>query len=428
MRKAAPVQNKAANVSWPFLEYLIVIVFSIFIIFAPFTSKIVKPCFFVMTIAWIISRILNFRGNFFQHLIPVNFLSTSLSFFFIACTLSVVFSINPIRSQGIFFDRYLTYLLFFIIAVDIFKVPRYLYLFIFIFVGWNFLFGIGALWDYFYYSIIVPNVAYTERIWSIFGKRIMYYGFPLYVTMYAPFNFFVFIFAKNKILKWLCGINFIMLITCLFLNSTRIGWAAVIGSIILIFFSREKKYLGWTIVILMCLIAVSFILPNTRSRLQTISKPSEWSNRMPLYRSAIAMYKDRPVFGSGIGMFEKILHTPRYELPQNYPVPKELNLHAHNTYLETASEMGTIGLLTFLAIFFCFFRRFIGWFRSKPTHTNPDEQAFTFGLSASILASLIFAFGTSIIIVGLNVSAYFWFLFGIAAGLLQKHYPAKLNA
>jgi len=86
-------------------------------------------------------------------------------------------------------------------------------------------------------------------------------------------------------------------------------------------------------------------------------------------------------------MFEKALHYPRYELPENYPVPKKLNLHAHNTYLEVASEMGIIGLGAFIFIFGYFFfkaRRRL----ANPLNLTQDERAIFTGLTASILAVL----------------------------------------
>jgi O-antigen ligase len=149
--------------------------------------------------------------------------------------------------------------------------------------------------------------------------------------------------------------------------------------------------------------------------------PSEWSFRLPLYKAAVSIFRDYPVFGAGIGMYEKVLHTPKYELSKDYPVSKELNLHAHNTYLEVASEMGTVGFSAFIGIFLTFFIKAL---KKIPVLNkeagSEDKKAIYFGLMGTISTILIFAFSTTIITVGVNNSLYFWLLFGMATAMFLK--------
>lgn len=59
------------------------------------------------------------------------------------------------------------------------------------------------------------------------------------------------------------------------------------------------------------------------------------SGRLPLWKAAIAMFKDAPVFGSGIGQ---------------YIVAASMGTEAHNAYLQLLAETGIIGLLLFLMV------------------------------------------------------------------------------
>jgi O-antigen ligase len=101
-------------------------------------------------------------------------------------------------------------------------------------------------------------------------------------------------------------------------------------------------------------------------------------------------------------------------------VPKKLNLHAHNTYLEIASEMGTVGILAFLGIFLVFFAKALKKIPQLDKQGQEDEKAMFLGLLGTILCILIFAFSTTIITVGVNNSLYFWLLFGMATAMFLK--------
>ena len=407
-----------------FEKYLL-LVFSIFLVFAPFSNQVVKAVYCNAAFGWLMINIFKHKQKFYRGLIPKTALNKPMLFFLGSCILSILFSLDPYHSQGVFFDRFLVYFLLFWIAAGFAATSRKnLSILIGVFILWNFVFAAGGVRDYFYYRLVNPDLA--ERIWSTFGKRIIYYGFPLYLTYFIPFNFFVLLLSKNRWLKGAGLANLFLLLPCLFWNSSRIAWVAVVLSIASGIIVKKKKAALLSLAVLILLLSITFLFPKTRDRIKTIPFPSEWSNRMPLYRSAFAIFRDYPALGAGIGMFEKVLHRPKYELPKDYPVPKELNLHAHNTYLEVAAEMGIAGLFTFLWIFAVFFTMAWHWTRGSTGSGSPknENHAIFLGLAGSIVAMLIFAFGTTIITVGITVSSYFWFLMGLAAGLFAREEPA----
>jgi O-antigen ligase len=127
---------------------------------------------------------------------------------------------------------------------------------------------------------------------------------------------------------------------------------------------------------------------------------------------AIKIFRDFPFFGAGLGMYEELFG--KYWCP---PLGYEAisYLHAHNTYLEIFSEMGIVGFLAFLWIFAVFFKNTFKTIRN----ISSDKQVILLGLTGSLIATLIFALFCSIILVGVEISALFWFLFGMASGLLK---------
>jgi len=411
-----------------FLEKLFLLDFFIFLILVPyFNNLFVKSCLYSGISLWLLINILRYKQRFYRGFIPVNPLNKYFLFFGIVCIFSIIFSLNPYHSQAIFFDRFLLFVIFFWIGVGLISSSKKnLYFLISAFILSGFIVGLGGVRDYIYYSYTNPVLA--ERVWSVFGKRVEYFAFPLYLSYFIPFNFAIFIYARHKFLRIAGFINLILLLICLLSNGSRIGLVAVLVSLLFISFLNLKKKktipISLTIlIILISLISIGSLSQNLKWRIKTMLYPSEWSFRLPLYHSAISIFRDYPLIGVGLGMFEKALHTPKYELPKDYPVPKEWNLHAHNTYLEVTAEMGIAGILTFFLLFLVFFIKSIRLIIMPKVNESEDDQAIFLGLVGTILAILVFAFGTTILTVGLTVSSYFWFLLGMTVGLMQINLP-----
>ena len=90
--------------------------------------------------------------------------------------------------------------------------------------------------------------------------------------------------------------------------------------------------------------------------------------RLPLWRNALALVAESPVFGSGLGTFADVFLRYRpAELPENIQVT-----HAHNDYLELLVEMGLPGLLLALWALLRFFRfGFKGYWQSRDPVLTP---------------------------------------------------------
>jgi len=107
--------------------------------------------------------------------------------------------------------------------------------------------------------------------------------------------------------------------------------------------------------------------------------------RFPLWKNALALVKEFPVLGSGLGTFNDVFLRYRpTEMPQDRQA-----VHAHNDYLELLIEMGIPGLLIALWAIFRFFRYVLrGYFE----HGDPVLVSLTLGGLTSCAAILIHSF------------------------------------
>ncbi len=103
--------------------------------------------------------------------------------------------------------------------------------------------------------------------------------------------------------------------------------------------------------------------------------------RLELWKSALAMIRDHPLFGVGPGNFQTAYRT-RYILPTAWAEP---NLeHPHNIYLDFWTRTGLLGVLAGLALQIAFWK---SQRVSKSAH-QPTNQPLSLGLTGSMAALL----------------------------------------
>ncbi len=418
------------------LEKALLLNFSIFLIFTPYSERLVKVCFCVAVFIWLALSILKQGRRFYRGLFVANPLNKPILFFLAVAIVSTVFSLDFRHSQSVFFERYLPYVVFLWIGAGIVhpvrcllsngvnpvrnKMPKVsgkspvwisngaLYFLIISFVFSGIIFGAGGVWDYLHYR--------PAALWTVFGREIAFKAFPLYLVYYIPLSFMLLLFAKRW-LRVLGLVSLILLIPCWVWQSSRGAWVAIPLGILIIAFFKNKRL---TSILFLVFIAVFFLLFSLNpERVRTIVVPARWSGRVEIWSASVDIFKDFPVFGAGVGMHPHLLN--KYAPPQGLP-GGDIHLHSHNTYLEVATEMGIIGLLAFLWIFVAFFKNAFKTIKQA----SSDREVMLLGLTGSILAMLIFALSTTVITVGVP-TLMFWFLLGMASGLLKPngHNPVQ---
>ena len=105
--------------------------------------------------------------------------------------------------------------------------------------------------------------------------------------------------------------------------------------------------------------------------------------RVFMWRSGLAMWRDRPLLGVGPGGVKR--EYPRYAVPE---AVKKRTSHVHNTPLQILVERGVVGLGAWLWIWVAFFQIGIRLFRRLPPAAS-RERALVLGSLAAIAAFLV---------------------------------------
>lgn len=140
--------------------------------------------------------------------------------------------------------------------------------------------------------------------------------------------------------RWLACV----VITAALLGSlTRSSWVALAISLFaLLLLRRPKSALVWLPV---AVVALALLAPQVRQRVLSIADLQDPSNydRLSMLDAGLEMVGERPVFGLGPGMPERL-----YPIYRPLAAPRQWVPHLHNTYLQLAAERGLIGLVAYL--------------------------------------------------------------------------------
>lgn len=159
--------------------------------------------------------------------------------------------------------------------------------------------------------------------------------------------------------------------------------------------------------LIVAIVAVCFALPH--SPLDRLLKPDasdkESSNiRLQLWSVSDKIFHDYPVFGVGLYNFPVYMH--KY-LPPNvdleFVVP-------HNTYLEAAVELGTVGVGLFLGVILC---SILGAGRLRAMAIAAGDEYLT--LLTTGLGSGIVGFASAVMFLSAKHAKFFWFAVFLSA-------------
>lgn len=210
---------------------------------------------------------------------------------------------------------------------------------------------------------------------------------------------------ENKTKQFVIGVAVFSLLGIFFSFSRGAFLGALSGIIFFSFFSRFKKWI-WATLILLILIAL--IIPPTRSVVLEIITLKDVSTdvRTVLWQGTWNLLKERSLQGAGLAGFPIIYD--QYRLIKH----TELLLYPHNIFLNFWTELGLGGLLIFLWLIILFFQKGFK-LRKIDFQLKPLPP---FSLSLVLVGTMI-----SIIVYGLvdvpyfknDLSVFFWLLIGL---------------
>ncbi len=246
--------------------------------------------------------------------------------------------------RGLF--RIIKYSILYFALVDLFsqnteqRAKRIFWAIIFI-AGFTFLNGIFQ--NIFGFDILrqhtVNKLDYLERVNASFVHA---NDFGAYIILVLPLTFIFFsrYFPKRSriIALLICLLGFY----CILKTSSRGAWLGLIIGSIIYFIYYKKKF---SVVIPLAMVLFITIFPTGLKRLLGIFSFHSGSalDRLKLWQGTWDMVKEHPILGFGINTYSQ--YFPFYK-PADYPDIQ----YSHNSYLQMWSEIGIVGVLTFLAL------------------------------------------------------------------------------
>ncbi|MCE5285393.1 MAG: O-antigen ligase family protein [Pelosinus sp.] len=207
--------------------------------------------------------------------------------------------------------------------------------------------------------------------------------------------------------------------TCLVLTYSRGAWISLlfVAGAYGLYYNRKVFWL------MLPLVGILLFLHNGfYERILSIANPTDSSAamRMALWQSTLAMIAEKPLLGIGWGAYWMVY--PKYDFFLNDP--NTTIFHAHNMYLNIAAEVGTPGLLAFLAVLYSHSKACLTVIKNK-------RNRWSVGLALGILFALIGTMVnglTDFIMFSNQLALLFWLLNGLVAVLWVHQTEVKCDA
>lgn len=210
-----------------------------------------------------------------------------------------------------------------------------------------------------------------------------------------PFVLHVLKNTESKILQIVTAIIAFMLVYMVFMLGSRTAYVILtclfLAYLIVLIVSKDKKIKSYFLTFVL-LVGSSFLLSTitlgTQSegfavnRIQTIDfKETSTNTRLRYYQYGIEQTINNPLIGVGLGNWKIVSIERDKENIISYIVPYTM----HNDFLEVAAELGIIGLLIFLSIFYFGLRN--SWETYSRNKQDPTFLILPFSLLIYIVDS-----------------------------------------
>jgi putative inorganic carbon (HCO3(-)) transporter len=303
--------------------------------------------------------------------------------------------------------------------------------------GWGIVINLGIIQ---YFGGIFGNERLPARMFSMFDNCNLFGG---YLILIFPLAIFYGI-NKSPFKKISLSIFVMLSIVALILSRSKNSWIAfatllvLLGIYYLNFFLKEKidrsslKILNWKWI---CVFAICFVIIfgsfyiylKKGKVLELLSEDLNWympieqksDPRLPLWKHAIQMVEDFPLFGVGIGEFNFVLQKYIY----GYTWNRGVDFHPHNYFLQIVAEMGLIGLYAFLWILGIIFIKGLNIMRGK-------QDFAKLGIWFGIIGFILTFFGDGYLW-NIEMQLMFWLIIGLLfvekSGNVNGSAPKRLH-
>ncbi len=223
--------------------------------------------------------------------------------------------------------------------------------------------------------ILSPNIAGQDIFW---GQRTMGVFLQPVATGSVIVSIFILSLYGLSKLKGVIArivIAFIMVLTpvAVFFTYTRSVYLGFfIGALILAFFSRRMRFYGIIILTMIFLGALANWnnIMSERREVGGLAVEETVQQRLILYQASFAMFRDHPFTGVGYQRFQEVAQPYVRQIRSTILGYREAwmgkNLNMHNHFLDVLTEIGLMGFIPLVLVYYFLFKRLIPA-RRRPT-------------------------------------------------------------
>jgi len=387
-------------------------------------------------IMWIL-LILAFLARIFlreRDFLPITKIEIMMILFCIVCLVSMVKAGTIYdREHGLVLNTFLNgyffpFSIFFLAKHVIDNEQRIKKLFQFVLIIGIYL-GLTGIFEYFHFrDLIFPRYIMDPNVGIHWGRargpfvQAAVNGTALGMIFLA--SIYLVIHKKRKAFRIFYGIPIALIPITIFFTYTRACWLGFIISMLIItlYYQRLRKI--FLISLFLLVIIAIFNWSNILSSDRTVGGAMAMGpiySRVNLYAASFSMFLDRPIFGYGFNTFEEA--SPSYFYKVSGIPFIGVGSAPHDTLVSILVEVGLVGLIPLLLIFFYIFRHSLGLFRCLPAKPflGKGLVAIFWGIS------IVFIINIQLIQMRyfLFPNSLYFLLAGIIVGLNQKNLLKK---
>ncbi len=219
--------------------------------------------------------------------------------------------------------------------------------------------------------------------------------FSLYLSFVGAMTLALILDGRRIARRFLVPV-FALQMLALLLSYGRTGWIAFFAAVVCLLWLRGQRRILLPLPLL--LIAVGFMIPSFLERWESAFAASDQNSflwRVGLWMYALQVFRQHPVFGSGLGTFTEHVHYLRGHPP-------------HQTWVGLLVEVGVVGVVAFAVLMAVLGRRL--WVRHRDI--EPERRPIVQGVIAGWTALIVGSFGANVF--GLpSIVVYLWTMAGL---------------
>jgi O-antigen ligase len=236
--------------------------------------------------------------------------------------------------------------------------------------------------------------------------------FAMALNVIIPFAFFVFVGAKKYYTKIIGLLMLLTYIAGVVISSSRGGWVGLVAVLFYCIMSTKKKMGAFAAAAIAAAVVVMVAPSNYWDEVRSISNTQDRTaqSRFHYWKAAVRMYRDHPIIG--IGADNGPLRMPEYYIGNVDPATRWKKTF-HGTLPLVLAELGTIGIVCFLTLFFLALK-YLRWVKNQASGRGDDDL---FLMANSIIGGLI---GFIVTATFISVAYYpqLWTLYMMAMSLV----------